>query len=195
MAIIYAQIPDGLPAVAGHLLSNLPALPRVCVLLTLRFLPVPYLPEARRFLVKRGGLGVAGTYRVVARYGYMEAVDHGAPFVRRLVGCIARHVAGADGGGAPGPGAAGGGAAAAAGGAAGGGGGGAPAAGAGGGAVGGGAGGVGGRGPRTAAAAATAREGRAGAVRRGRGALCRRRRRTTRPSRRCLPQVGPGCQP
>jgi hypothetical protein len=92
MGIIYAQRTHGLPDVLAHLLNTLPALPRVSAVLTLRFIPLPYVTDDERFLVRRSD--VAGVYRVVARYGYMEEVAHGPHFVRQLVGCLVRHVAG-----------------------------------------------------------------------------------------------------
>jgi K+ transporter len=77
LAIFYTQSTSGVPAVMGHLLNNLPALARVSVLLTLRFVPMPYVMPTERFLVRRSRT-IAGVYRVIARYGYMEEIDHGA---------------------------------------------------------------------------------------------------------------------
>lgn len=53
---------------------------------------LPVLTEDERFLVRKTSL--PGVYRAIVRYGYMEAPNHGPEFVRRLVGCLIRHVAG-----------------------------------------------------------------------------------------------------
>jgi K+ potassium transporter len=92
LAIIYTPSTVGVPDVLRHLLLTLPALPSVNVLLTLRFVPVPYLPEDTRFLVRRSRR-MPGMYRVVQRVGYFESIDHGPAFVRQLVGCLIKHVA------------------------------------------------------------------------------------------------------
>lgn len=41
-----------------------------------RFMPLPYVTDAERYLVRRNR-AIPGVYRVVARYGYMEDVEHG----------------------------------------------------------------------------------------------------------------------
>jgi hypothetical protein len=81
-----------MPDVLRHQLANMPALAAVNVLLTLRFVPVPYVSEDTRFLVRRSD-HLAAVYRVVVRVGYFERVDHGPAFVRQLVGCLIKYVA------------------------------------------------------------------------------------------------------
>jgi hypothetical protein len=89
LAIILTHATSGVPPVLRQLLTNLPALPRVAVLCTLKFVPLPYVTDDERFLVKNSR--IPGVYRVVIRYGYMEIVDMGPAFVRQLVGCLVKH--------------------------------------------------------------------------------------------------------
>ena len=91
LSIVYTQATSGLPAVLQHLLVNMPALHEVTVLLTIRVIPRPYTSDGERFLVRRSQQ-LAGMYRVIARYGYMEQVNHGPEFVRQLIGCLMRFV-------------------------------------------------------------------------------------------------------
>jgi len=57
---------------------------------TLRFLPLPYVTDDAKFLVRKSR--IPGVYQVVVRIGYMEDVDLGPAFVHQLVGCLVRHV-------------------------------------------------------------------------------------------------------
>eukprot|EP00775_Hariotina_reticulata_P013850 gene13850-13972_t len=92
LGIFYCQATSGVPMVLQHMLINMPALHRVVVLLTLKFIPLPYVDQKQKFLVRRSSK-ISGMFRVIVRYGYMEEVDQGAAFVRQLVGCLVRHVA------------------------------------------------------------------------------------------------------
>jgi hypothetical protein len=52
--------------VLRQLLTNLPALPRVAVLTTLKFEPLPYVTDGERFMAKTSR--IPGVYRVVVRW-------------------------------------------------------------------------------------------------------------------------------
>ncbi len=46
-------------------------------------MPVPFVSEDERLLVKREPM--CGFYRLVARYGYMDTIDHGGDFADKVV--------------------------------------------------------------------------------------------------------------
>ena len=59
----------------------------VTIFLTVRYLPMPYIKNVERLLV-RAVQGVPNFYQAVSRYGYQEVVDHGPSFVSQVISTI-----------------------------------------------------------------------------------------------------------
>ena len=72
-----------MPPVLERFLNAVPALHEVVVFLTVRVVPVPNVRPEEQLLLRR--LRFNGFYHVVARYGYMDAIDHGEAFVDCVV--------------------------------------------------------------------------------------------------------------
>jgi K+ transporter len=87
IGIYYGDSPVGVPPILTHFLRNVDAMHDVTIFLTVRFLPMPYIKNAERLLV-RAVKGVPNFYQVVSRYGYQEVVDHGTSFISQVISTI-----------------------------------------------------------------------------------------------------------
>ncbi|KAG2437994.1 hypothetical protein HXX76_005608 [Chlamydomonas incerta] len=89
IGLYYSETPVGLPHVLIHFLRNVQSVHDVSVFVTVRFVPLPHVQPAERLLVRQLA-PFPNFYQVVARYGYMDRVDHGAAFVRQVVTGVVR---------------------------------------------------------------------------------------------------------
>ncbi|GAX85040.1 hypothetical protein CEUSTIGMA_g12460.t1 [Chlamydomonas eustigma] len=87
IGLYYTDQTHGIPPVMWTFLRNVEAMHEFVILLQNRFLPIPFLAEEER-LAAVPVLGVPNFYRVVARYGYMDKVDHGSEFAQSVVDFI-----------------------------------------------------------------------------------------------------------
>ncbi|KXZ55129.1 hypothetical protein GPECTOR_3g280 [Gonium pectorale] len=111
-----------LPPVLVHFLRNVQAIHSVCIFLSVRRLPTPSMSRRHRLLVYQPHgatppnfyqARAGGVHGVVARYGYLDVLDHGPAFLSELLDAVLKRlVAAAKTAGAsklPGPGGGGGG--------------------------------------------------------------------------------------
>ncbi|PNW70302.1 hypothetical protein CHLRE_17g714200v5 [Chlamydomonas reinhardtii] len=89
IGLYYSETPVGLPHVLIHFLRNVQSVHDVSVFLTVRVVPLPHVQPVERLLVRQLA-PFPNFYQVVARYGYMDRVDHGAAFIRQVVSGIVR---------------------------------------------------------------------------------------------------------
>ncbi|PNW70308.1 hypothetical protein CHLRE_17g714450v5 [Chlamydomonas reinhardtii] len=89
IGLYYSETPVGLPHVLIHFLRNVQSVHDVSVFLTVRVVPLPHVQPVERLLVRQLA-PFPNFYQVVARYGYMDRVDHGAAFIRQVVTGIVR---------------------------------------------------------------------------------------------------------
>jgi len=88
IGLYYTDSSHGIPPVMWAFLRNVEAVHEFVILIQNRFLPIPYLTEDER-LAAVPVRGIPNFYRVVARYGYMEMVDHGPTFVQSVIDYVA----------------------------------------------------------------------------------------------------------
>ncbi|KAK6929555.1 Potassium transporter [Dillenia turbinata] len=92
IGIVFTDLTSGIPANFSRFVTNLPAFHRVLVFVCIKSVPVPYVPQAERYLVGRVGPSAHRSYRCIVRYGYRdvhqdvdsfetELVDHLAAFI------------------------------------------------------------------------------------------------------------------
>ena len=83
LGLYYSELLDAIPPSLIHFLSLSPAMHEVVVILTIRHVSLPRVGDEERLLVKK--LDSVGIYHAVARYGYMEKINHDSIFTRQLV--------------------------------------------------------------------------------------------------------------
>jgi KUP system potassium uptake protein len=76
IALIYTELPQGVPEIFGHLINNLPAMHSTLVLVCVKHLPVPRVPHEERILLRRVGPPAYHMYRCAVRYGYNDSGDN-----------------------------------------------------------------------------------------------------------------------
>ncbi|XP_072961246.1 putative potassium transporter 8 [Typha angustifolia] len=72
IGVVYTDLISGIPANFSHFVTNLPAFHQILVLLCVKYVPVPYVPPAERYLVGRVGPPNHRSYRCIVRYGYHD---------------------------------------------------------------------------------------------------------------------------
>ena len=84
IGIYYTDQGQGIPPVMWHFLKNIEGLHQFVILLQVRVMPIPFLEPGER-LVGVPMDSLPCFYRVVARYGYMEEINHGPEFIEELI--------------------------------------------------------------------------------------------------------------
>ncbi|GAX81809.1 hypothetical protein CEUSTIGMA_g9237.t1 [Chlamydomonas eustigma] len=87
IGLYYTDSSHGIPPVMWAFLRNVEAVHEFAILIQNRFLPIPYLTDDER-LAAVPVRGIPNFFRVVARYGYMDKVDHGPEFVQSVIDYI-----------------------------------------------------------------------------------------------------------
>lgn len=72
IALVYSELSQGVPAIFSHLMTNLPAIHSTLVFVCIKHLPLPFVPEDERFLIRRLGPREYRMYRCAVRYGYKD---------------------------------------------------------------------------------------------------------------------------
>ncbi|XP_077244444.1 putative potassium transporter 11 isoform X1 [Tasmannia lanceolata] len=72
IGLVYTELPNGVPHIFSHFITNLPAIHSVVIFVCVKYLPVYTVPLEERFLVKRIGTKNFHMFRCVARYGYKD---------------------------------------------------------------------------------------------------------------------------
>ncbi|KAI3809185.1 hypothetical protein L1987_25155 [Smallanthus sonchifolius] len=92
IGLVFTDLTSGIPANFSRFVTNLPAFHRILVFVCVKFVPVPFVPPAERYLVGRVGPASLRSYRCIVRYGYRDVHQDVDSFesdlVRRLADFI-----------------------------------------------------------------------------------------------------------
>ncbi|XP_010914336.1 potassium transporter 7 isoform X2 [Elaeis guineensis] len=72
VGLVYNELVKGIPAIFGHFLTTLPAIHSMIILVCIKYVPVPVVPQSERFLFRRVCPKSYHMFRCIARYGYKD---------------------------------------------------------------------------------------------------------------------------
>ncbi|XP_061993042.1 putative potassium transporter 12 [Rosa rugosa] len=72
IGMMYSELVQGIPSILGQFLLNLPAIHSVLVVVCIKYVPVPVVPQEERFLFRRLCPKDYHMFRCIARYGYTD---------------------------------------------------------------------------------------------------------------------------
>ncbi|XP_076897970.1 potassium transporter 2-like isoform X2 [Bidens hawaiensis] len=89
IGLVFTDLTSGIPANFSRFVTNLPAFHRILVFVCVKFVPVPFIPPAERYLIGRVGPFSLRSYRCIIRYGYRDVHQDVDSFETELVNRIA----------------------------------------------------------------------------------------------------------
>lgn len=89
IGLVYTDLVSGVPSNFSHFITNLPAFHRILVFVCVKYIPVPFVPPAERYLVGRVGPPDHRSYRCIVRYGYKDVHQDIDSFESELVSSLA----------------------------------------------------------------------------------------------------------
>ncbi|XP_035846088.1 potassium transporter 2 isoform X1 [Helianthus annuus] len=89
IGLVFTDLTSGIPANFSRFVTNLPAFHRILVFVCVKFVPVPFVPPAERYLMGRVGPASLRSYRCIVRYGYCDVHQDVDSFESELVNRIA----------------------------------------------------------------------------------------------------------
>ncbi|XP_042433441.1 potassium transporter 7-like isoform X8 [Zingiber officinale] len=92
IGLIYTQLVTDVPPIFSHFVTNLPAFHQVLVFVSIKSVPIPYVPPGERHLIGRIGPRMYKMYRCIIRYGYKDVQDDGDNFENQLISSIAKFI-------------------------------------------------------------------------------------------------------
>ncbi|CAJ1963489.1 unnamed protein product [Sphenostylis stenocarpa] len=72
IGLLYNELVKGIPAIFGHFLTTLPAIHSMIIFVSIKYVPVPMVPQSERFLFRRVCPKNYHIFRCIARYGYKD---------------------------------------------------------------------------------------------------------------------------
>lgn len=72
IGLLFSELPQGIPPIFSHFITNLPAIHSVVVFVCVKYMPVNTVPAEERFRFRRVDPKEYKLYRCVAMYGYMD---------------------------------------------------------------------------------------------------------------------------
>ncbi|OAY75255.1 Potassium transporter 7, partial [Ananas comosus] len=72
IGVVCNELMKGIPAIFGHFLTTLPAIHSMIIFVSVKYVPVPVVPQEERFLFKRICPRSYHMFRCIARYGYKD---------------------------------------------------------------------------------------------------------------------------
>ncbi|KAF5936942.1 hypothetical protein HYC85_024448 [Camellia sinensis] len=72
IGLLYNELVKGVPAIFGHFLTTLPAVHSMIIFVSIKYIPVPVVPQGERFLFRRVCPKSYHIFRCIARYGYKD---------------------------------------------------------------------------------------------------------------------------
>ncbi|RDX65232.1 Potassium transporter 7, partial [Mucuna pruriens] len=72
IGLLYNELVKGIPAIFGHFLITLPAIHSMIIFVSIKYIPVPMVPQSERFLFRRVCPKSYHIFRCIARYGYKD---------------------------------------------------------------------------------------------------------------------------
>ncbi|ERN16966.1 potassium transporter 5 [Amborella trichopoda] len=73
IGLFYSELVEGVPPIFSHYIDNVPAVHKVLVFVSMKWLPIGRVPQDERFLFRRVGPRELGVFRCIVRYGYTDA--------------------------------------------------------------------------------------------------------------------------
>jgi K+ transporter len=67
IGLLYNELVKGIPAILGHFLTTLPAIHSMIIFVSIKYVPVPVVPQSERFLFRRVCLKSYHIFRCIAR--------------------------------------------------------------------------------------------------------------------------------
>nr|KYP67433.1 Potassium transporter 25 [Cajanus cajan] len=92
IGFIYTDIVAGIPAFFSHFITNLPAFHQVLILVSFKYIPVPYVPESERYLIGRIGPKDYKIYRCIVRSGYCDHIRDTGDFEENIIRSIGEFI-------------------------------------------------------------------------------------------------------
>ncbi|KAI7750547.1 hypothetical protein M8C21_016399 [Ambrosia artemisiifolia] len=92
IGLVFTDLTSGIPANFSRFVTNLPAFHRILVFVCVKFVPVPFVPPAERYLIGRVGPSSLRSYRCIVRYGYRDVHQDVDSFESELVNRIAEFI-------------------------------------------------------------------------------------------------------
>ncbi|KAL8257428.1 hypothetical protein R6Q59_029469 [Mikania micrantha] len=89
IGLVFTDLTSGIPANFSRFVTNLPAFHRILVFVCVKFVPVPFIPPAERYLIGRVGPSSLRSYRCIVRYGYRDVHQDVDSFETELVNRVA----------------------------------------------------------------------------------------------------------
>ncbi|KHN42740.1 Potassium transporter 7 [Glycine soja] len=72
IGLLYNELVKGIPGIFGHFLTTLPAVHSMIIFVSIKYVPVPMVPQSERFLFRRVCQRSYHIFRCIARYGYKD---------------------------------------------------------------------------------------------------------------------------
>lgn len=92
IGLVYTDLVSGVPANFSHFVTNLPAFHQILVFVCIKYIPVPFVPPAERYLVGRVGPPDHRSYRCIVRYGYRDVHQDMDSFESELIMSLAEFI-------------------------------------------------------------------------------------------------------
>lgn len=92
IGVIQTELVSGIPGIFTHFVTNIPAFHQVLVFLCIKYVPMPHVRPAERFLIGRIGTSEYRLYRCIVRYGYRDVHKDDVEFENDLICSIAEFI-------------------------------------------------------------------------------------------------------
>ncbi|KAG0469122.1 hypothetical protein HPP92_018450 [Vanilla planifolia] len=89
IGLVYTDLVSGVPPNFSRFVTNLPAYHRVLVFVCIKYVSVPFVTPAERYLVGRVGPAEHRSYRCIVRYGYRDVRRDANSFESELISSLA----------------------------------------------------------------------------------------------------------
>ncbi|CAH9147152.1 unnamed protein product [Cuscuta epithymum] len=93
IGFIYTDVVTGIPSFFSHFIANIPAFHELLVLVSFKPLPVPHIPQNKRYLIGRVGHKEYKIYRCIVRYGYCDPMRDTNDFEDHVISSIGEFIA------------------------------------------------------------------------------------------------------
>lgn len=88
IGLVYTDLISGVPSNFSRFITNLPAYHRIVVFVCIKYVSVPFVPPAERYLLGRVGPDEHRSYRCIVRYGYRDVHQDVNSFETELVASL-----------------------------------------------------------------------------------------------------------
>ncbi|KAJ0985446.1 hypothetical protein J5N97_003802 [Dioscorea zingiberensis] len=92
IGLVYTDVISCVPANFSRFVTNLPAFHKILVFVCIKYVPVPFVPPAERYLLGRVGPADERLYRCIVRYGYRDIHQNNDSFETELVSSLAEFI-------------------------------------------------------------------------------------------------------